>query len=261
MLEKHYCAHLLLPGYVHPSSEGIRCWAVMQMHKFCFKHGLREKLSARSHEQIPVLKMTMILENHWRCIKHDFLHHFHLLCCDFLAWILVVKLAPSYYRKDFKRMWKKLGKKPITLPVNPAYKTDTKKLACTCPSQSTNHFLLCKHIDTAGDALSESHARVTEVSGSLERAGDGDEDDSGDEGDDEEEEDMFVDMQKADEENLTSEEMLDQHVDTIIGFANRLKYQRRFRDQRMLQTLERDGGAFLWLARACLTKKKRLKST
>ncbi|KAJ7347419.1 hypothetical protein DFH08DRAFT_699484 [Mycena albidolilacea] len=253
----------------------------------------------------------------WRRIKHDFLHHFHLPRCDFLAWILVVKLAPSYYRKinsiltvsgryrelpawrqDFKRMWKKLGKKPITIPVNPAYKTDTKKLVCTCPSQSTNRFLLCKHIvqavkpvpavfflevrrqrtvpfwvhaslkpreDTAGDASSESPARVTEASGSLERAGDGDEDDSGDDGgddgDDEEEEDVFVDMQKADEENLTFEETLDQHIDTIIEFANGLKYQRRFRDQRMLQALERDGGAFLRLARACLTKEKRLKST
>ncbi|KAJ7850525.1 hypothetical protein B0H14DRAFT_3664816 [Mycena olivaceomarginata] len=314
MLEKHYCAHPLLPGYAHPSSEGIRRWAVMQMYKFCFEHGLREvwaylwenwyrpsrwKLWARSvHEQIPVLKTTMILENHWRRIKHDFLHHFHLPRCDFLAWILVVKLAPSYYRKlnsiltvsgryrelpawrqDFKRMWKKLGKKPITLP-------------------STNRFLLCKHIvqaikpvpavfflevrrqrtvpfwvhaslkpreDTAGDASSESPVRVTEASGSLERAGDGDEDDSGDDsgddGDDEEEEDVFVDMQKADEENLTFEETLDQHIDTIIEFANGLKYQRRFRDQRMLQALERDGGAFLRLARACLTKEKRLKST
>ncbi|KAJ7833625.1 hypothetical protein B0H14DRAFT_2364226, partial [Mycena olivaceomarginata] len=79
MLEKHYCAHPLLPGYAHPSSEGIRRWAVMQMYKFCFEHGLREvwaylwenwyrpsrwKLWARSvHEQIPVLKTTMILEN------------------------------------------------------------------------------------------------------------------------------------------------------------------------------------------------------
>jgi hypothetical protein len=84
----------------------------------------------------------------------------------------------------------------------------------------------------------------------LERAGDGDEDGSGDDGDDEEEEDVFVDMQKADEENLTFEETLDQHIDTITEFANGLKYQRRFRDQRMLRALERDGGAFLQLAQA-----------
>jgi hypothetical protein len=79
MLEKHYCAHPLLSGYVHPSAEGIRCWAVLQMYKFCFEHGLREvwaylwenwyrssrwELWARSvHAEIPVLKTTMILES------------------------------------------------------------------------------------------------------------------------------------------------------------------------------------------------------
>lgn len=66
--------------------------------------------------------------------------------CDLLAWILIVKLAPTYYRKldrlltdtgryrelpcwrkSFKRVWRKLEKTPITLPVNPAYQTDAKK--------------------------------------------------------------------------------------------------------------------------------------
>jgi hypothetical protein len=42
MMEKHYCAHLLLPGYAHLSAEGIKRWAVSQMYKFCVEHGLRE---------------------------------------------------------------------------------------------------------------------------------------------------------------------------------------------------------------------------
>ncbi|KAJ7314256.1 hypothetical protein DFH08DRAFT_972997 [Mycena albidolilacea] len=42
MMEKHYCAHPLLPGYAHPSAEGIKHWAVSQMYKFCVEHGLRE---------------------------------------------------------------------------------------------------------------------------------------------------------------------------------------------------------------------------
>ncbi|KAJ7220474.1 hypothetical protein GGX14DRAFT_674827 [Mycena pura] len=115
MMEKHYCAHPLLPGYAPPNPDGIKCWAVSQMYKFCVDHGLREvwaylwenwyrrsrwELWARSvNPEIPVLKTTMILESHWRCIKHDFLHHFHMPRCDLLAWILIVKLAPSYYRK------------------------------------------------------------------------------------------------------------------------------------------------------------------
>ncbi|KAJ7342562.1 hypothetical protein DFH08DRAFT_1012256 [Mycena albidolilacea] len=177
MMEKHYCAHPLLPGYAHPSAEGIKRWAVSQMYKFCVEHGLREvwaylwenwyrksrwELWARSvHPKIPILKTTMILESHWRRIKHDFLHHFHMPRCDLLAWILIVKLAPSYYLKlarlltdtgryrelpcwcmAFKRVWRRLEKTPITLPVNPAYKTDAKKMVCTCPSLPISRFLL-----------------------------------------------------------------------------------------------------------------------
>ncbi|KAJ7336982.1 hypothetical protein DFH08DRAFT_656040, partial [Mycena albidolilacea] len=115
MVEKHYCAHPLLPGYAHLSPKGIKCWAVLQMYKFCVEHNLREvwaylwenwyrssrwELWARSvHPEIPVLKMTMILKSHWRRIKHAFLHHFHMPRCDLLAWILIVKLAPTFYRK------------------------------------------------------------------------------------------------------------------------------------------------------------------
>ncbi|KAJ6617365.1 hypothetical protein B0H10DRAFT_1760364, partial [Mycena sp. CBHHK59/15] len=115
MMEKHFCVHPLLPGYAHPSPKGIKCWAVLQMYKFCVEHGLLEvwaylwenwyrrsrwELWARcTHPEIPVLKTMMILESHWCRIKHDFLHHFHMPQCDLLVWILVAKLAPCYYRK------------------------------------------------------------------------------------------------------------------------------------------------------------------
>ncbi|KAJ7757209.1 hypothetical protein DFH07DRAFT_742226, partial [Mycena maculata] len=115
MMEKHYCTHPLLPGHAHPSPEGIKRWAITQMYKFCVENDLREvwaylwenwyrsshwELWARSvYPEIPILKTTMILESHWRRIKQDFLHHFHMPCCDLLAWILIVKLAPTYYRK------------------------------------------------------------------------------------------------------------------------------------------------------------------
>ena len=79
MLESHFCAHPLIPGYSHPSAEGIREWAVREIYEFCVKHDLREvwaylwenwyrpgrwELWARScHPDIPVLKTTMILES------------------------------------------------------------------------------------------------------------------------------------------------------------------------------------------------------
>jgi hypothetical protein len=36
------CAHPLIPGYAHPSPEGIQYWAVQQMYELCVKHDLRE---------------------------------------------------------------------------------------------------------------------------------------------------------------------------------------------------------------------------
>jgi hypothetical protein len=42
MMEKHYCAHPLIPGYAHPSPEGIKKWAIQQMYNFCVKHDLCE---------------------------------------------------------------------------------------------------------------------------------------------------------------------------------------------------------------------------
>ncbi|KAJ7868375.1 hypothetical protein B0H14DRAFT_2346627 [Mycena olivaceomarginata] len=298
------------------------------MYKFCIEHDLREvwayvweswyrkshwELWARSaHPEIPALKTTMILESHWRRIKHNFLHHFHTCqhCfhmphCDLLAWILITKLTPCYYqkleqlladtgryrevsswRRAFKATWKKLKRKPMTLPVNPAYKTDAKKNICTCPSLPVSRFLLCKHVvqghkpvpsvffleverqrtapfwihpslwpvsdeDSAQDRTSE------DVGGELrggEAAGE-----PSTEWDDEDDEDL-VDTWLHDD-SWTFEETMDDNTDLILEFAKGLKYQCQFCDQRMLQVLEREGASFLRLAWAWVGKEKRLQST
>ncbi|KAJ7642146.1 hypothetical protein FB45DRAFT_365933 [Roridomyces roridus] len=314
MMEKHYCAHPLLPGYAHPSPEGIRRWAVLQMYKFCVEHDLREvwaylwenwyrrsrwELWARSvHTNIAFLKTTMMLESHWRRIKHDFLHHFHMPRCDLLAWILVVKLAPNYYRKldrlltdtgryrelpcwrkDFKRAWRKLEKTPITLPVNEAYRTDAKKGLCTCPSLATSRFLICKHVVQAAERvppvfflevkrqrtapfwihpslrpLSDENDTHTTSDGLQDTGPDWDNDEEDDDEDD------LVDTRPGDD-GVTFAEALDEEIEVIAEFAKGLKFQRQFRDQRMLQVLQREGASFLRLARACLEKEKRLRST
>jgi hypothetical protein len=79
MMENHYCAHPLIPGYGLPTSDGIKTWAVCQMYNFCVNNKLPEvwaylwenwyrkdrwELWARSaHSSIPILKTTMILES------------------------------------------------------------------------------------------------------------------------------------------------------------------------------------------------------
>ncbi|KIM22675.1 hypothetical protein M408DRAFT_56778, partial [Serendipita vermifera MAFF 305830] len=114
LLEQHYCAHPLIPGYARPDAAAIRWWAVNEAYQFCFKNDLCElwaylwanwyclerwNLWARSTSaEIPHLKTTMICELHWRRIKHDYLTHNHKPRVDYLIWILVTRLMPTYER-------------------------------------------------------------------------------------------------------------------------------------------------------------------
>ncbi|KAJ7815602.1 hypothetical protein B0H13DRAFT_2380962 [Mycena leptocephala] len=114
-------------------THGLReVWAYLWENWYWSSHW--ELWVSSAHLMIPVLKTTMMLESHWQQIKHDFLHDFHLSHCDWLAWILIVKLVSSYYckldqlltdtgryrelpcwHKDFKRLWQRLKKAPIML--------------------------------------------------------------------------------------------------------------------------------------------------
>ena len=79
MMERHFCAHPLIPGYSAPNPEGIRAWAVKQIYEFCVDEDLpnlwaylwenwyrrgRWELWARcgNPEEIPRLKTTMMVE-------------------------------------------------------------------------------------------------------------------------------------------------------------------------------------------------------
>ena len=73
-------------------------------------------------------------------MKENYLHHFSLPRLDLLAWVLITKLVPTYYRKlevmltdigrfcelpkwrkDFKAEWKKAMNTLITMPLNEKY--------------------------------------------------------------------------------------------------------------------------------------------
>src|SRR5258708_5708098 len=55
------------------------------------------KLWARSvnEKEIPVLKTTMIVESHWRKLKHDYLHRFNRPRIDLVICVLLSRLIPS----------------------------------------------------------------------------------------------------------------------------------------------------------------------
>jgi hypothetical protein len=110
-------------------------------------------------------KIPTHIPRSWRHIKEDYLHHFSLPRLDLLAWILITKLAPSYYRKldvmlndigrfrelpkwrkEFKSEWKKAMKTQITMPLNEKYRPDPKRFICTCPQFVISRFLICKHL-------------------------------------------------------------------------------------------------------------------
>ncbi|KAJ7220483.1 hypothetical protein GGX14DRAFT_532533 [Mycena pura] len=166
-----------------------------------------------------------------------------------------------------------------TCPINPAYQTDTKKGTCTCPYLPTSRFLLCKHLVQAMQLVPPVfflevvrqrtapfwvHRSLRPLSddasaSDLMDAG-GDDSDADTASPDSEDEDEIVDTQ-ADDDRRTFVEAIDENIELILDFAKGLKFQRQFRDQRMLQALERDGASFLQLARACLGKEKRLTLT
>jgi hypothetical protein len=79
MMEWHYCVHSMIPGYAPSLNPGIKCWAVQQMYNFCETHDLQELWAylwenwyqkgrwelwaCSAHNEIPMLKTTMILES------------------------------------------------------------------------------------------------------------------------------------------------------------------------------------------------------
>ncbi|KAF8232927.1 hypothetical protein L208DRAFT_1360691 [Tricholoma matsutake] len=197
---------------------------------------------------------------------------------------------PSW-RKQFKRNWKKLLKTPITMPINEAYRPDVKRWVCTCPAMVLNRFLLCKHLVQAVQPVSPlfflevrrqrtapiwSHPllkppgedlsapqNVAEIAKTAPGADGGEREDGDDDVDnsDDDDDDDVQDFQEALREGLTFEEAMSENIKTIGDFLEGLKYQVQFRDHRMLQVLEREGGSLLRLAKTCLGKERQMRTT
>ena len=114
--------------------------------------------------EIPVLKTTMIVESHWRKIKHDFLHRFNRPRIDLVLWVLTSRVVPpafgrlkaiiardyrqgtSSWRKDFKKQWKELSSRVPEGDSFREYYTNPQKWVCGCEFFLGSRFLLCKHL-------------------------------------------------------------------------------------------------------------------
>ncbi|KAJ7479127.1 hypothetical protein FB451DRAFT_1450936 [Mycena latifolia] len=326
LMETHFCAHPLIPGYAPPNPAGIKRWAVKQMYEYCvgndlpeawaylwenwYRNGRWELWARAPHPQIPRLKTTMMVESHWRRIKRDFLHHFHMPCLDLLVWILVKKLAPTYYRKldhylvdtgryrelpswrkDFKLLWNKALKTPITTDPDRLYKYNTQpdKWLCTCPELPKNRFLICKHLVQGMHPVSPvfflevkrnrtspfwSHPSLIPLNSSnplvaapvpprvvptIPESAPSDDAQPTATAEDQDVDDMIDIAAGIAHETFT--EAMTNHIRTLREFAEGLQYQIQFQDRRILDSLEREGAGFLRLARNCLDRECRANSS
>lgn len=183
MFSLHYNMHPLIPNQ-HGSyrcAEQIHLDCANEMYTWCHAQNYFRlwaylftywyapepwKLWARSAnpDRIPVLKTTMIIESHWRVVKHDFLHRFNRPRIDLVCWILVSRLVPraldrmtallkknhrkakASWRKDFKQQWRRMRSSRVETQSLLKYHTDPVKWTCACNSFLLSRFLLCKHI-------------------------------------------------------------------------------------------------------------------
>ena len=183
IFSRHYNSHTLIPdqngtyrsaGHIHhfcavemyywcKSRNYFRLWAYLWVNWY---QPSQWRLWARSvnDKEIPILKTTMIVESHWRKIKHDYLHRFNRPRIDLVVWVLLSRLIPNALtrmrallqrdhrratacrRKDFKSEWKKLYERFTEPDRIQHYHTDPVRWTCGCPYFLASRFLVCKHI-------------------------------------------------------------------------------------------------------------------
>ncbi|KAI5824593.1 hypothetical protein K523DRAFT_315006 [Schizophyllum commune Tattone D] len=150
------------------------------MYSFCLRRGLREvwgymwanwyspqrwPLWARSTcPRLTRLRTTMTVENFWRQLKHNDLHHLVHPRIDQLVYILIHNVTPAYYRRMqtmsadfrlgrstkltthqryFKSEWRRLEKATVS---GKTYETNVAQWICNCGRQKYSAYHICKHL-------------------------------------------------------------------------------------------------------------------
>ena len=183
MFSRHFNYHSLIPdgnGIFRPAQD-IHRQCASEMYHYCkardfFRLWAYFFINWYSHEQwklwarsanameIPVLKTTMIVESHWRVLKHQFLHRFNRPRIDLVTSILVTRVMPdalvrmravksgenrvkkTAWRKGFQRNWAKLQGCLVEPGSIARYHTNPHKWVCACESFLLGRFFICKHL-------------------------------------------------------------------------------------------------------------------
>jgi hypothetical protein len=108
---------------------------------------------------MPIARTTMIIESHWRVLKHNYKYNYNRPRLDHLNHIITSRLIPDMmstwerYRKNrafpswwanFKNDWKSgLANNTESLEN---YHIDIDKWICSCPAFINSPYLVCKHL-------------------------------------------------------------------------------------------------------------------
>ncbi|KAJ6458878.1 hypothetical protein C8R47DRAFT_1244886 [Mycena vitilis] len=180
---RHFCEHPFFPDRTGKTrtAKQIRYDAVHEMYWFCHQRGLREvwgymwsawycpakyRLWARSSQPdfIGRWRTTMAVENFWRNLKHETLHHLVHPRLDQLVYLILTDVVAAFaakmrifdedyrpgrpkpltpFQKAFKARWKVLAARPLGTRQ---YKIDLVRWLCWCGSQKYDAYCLCKHL-------------------------------------------------------------------------------------------------------------------
>ncbi|CAG8848878.1 13948_t:CDS:2, partial [Gigaspora margarita] len=109
----------------------------------------------------PIGKTNMMIESHWKVLKHCYLHRFNRPRLDYLVWIIYSRVLPdqtTHFQQislgratpkwfdEFKKSWNQLATKPIADSVEERYAINLDYWLCSCPSFLRSRFLICKHL-------------------------------------------------------------------------------------------------------------------
>lgn len=183
MFARHFNAHPHIPtrnGALLTTGE-IYYQSVVEVYQWCRSKGYprlwtylftnwykasqwAQWARAANEHEIPVLKTTMIVESHWRRLKHDYLHRFNRPRVDLVLWILLSRVLPdsvyrmneileggsrcveASWRKVFKRQWKASQKQVVDERSIRLYHTNPTQWTCACESFLLSRFMFCKHL-------------------------------------------------------------------------------------------------------------------
>lgn len=183
ILRRHFHLHPLIPDEngTFKSADTIRRECVTELYTWCKARGYYRlwaymftnwyaddewELWARSADpnEIPTVKTTMIVESHWRTLKHDYLHRFNRPRVDLVVWILTTRVIPdavhrvsaivknnsrvykARWRAEFKKHWRTIAKKDVDPEKLERYHTNPVFWLCGCKAFLFDRFLICKHL-------------------------------------------------------------------------------------------------------------------